>query len=567
MVIVPIGALALLGVRLVHQQGEIAQHQVSALLEDRLREVDGSVRRFIEERERELGRIARTLPIEVGATRDALAALDRPVDLLVFDSTGALLHPRDELPTPTETALLERTRDLRESGALWDDVARAREAPSTERATSRRHGWYGYQHDGSWYLLAWFDLAGAHCVPVVPIPNERRWGRAPGPPACGGFNDRVVVIEVPQITLLSDLVAYLPETSTGDESRSPSRTTLLDATGTPVYHWGSYEPPPNEGPRASYPLGAPLEAWSLEHYSPESALPTFATGAAFSLGLGLLAVALALVALAVYLYRMRTSEMRVAAQRVSFVNQVSHELKTPLTNIRLYAELLAAELGLDDLDDGDLDDDAGPDAAAARHLSVITSESQRLSRLITNVLTFARGQEGRLAVNPRPRSLDDVVRGTRATFGPSLERADVAVHLELGAPGEVLVDADAVEQILANLLNNVEKYAREGRGVWISTRSDGDRSIIRVADRGPGIPDGQRDKVFEPFHRLSDRLTEGVAGTGIGLDIARQLARLHGGDLRVVDSDVGACFELSLHTPPPASPIAPPSPTPTRRGG
>lgn len=548
MVVVPIGALTLLGVRLVHQQGEIAQHQVSALLEDRLREVDGSVRRFIEERERELARVARTLPVEVDATRDALAALDRPVDLLVFDSVGALQHPRDEIPTPNEAALLERTRTLRRSGALWEEVARARDAPSTERAASRRHGWFGYEHGGSWYLLAWFDLAGAPCVPVVPIPTERRWGRTAGPPACGGFNDRVVVIEVPQITLLSDLVAFLPETSTGDESRSPSRTTLLDATDTPVYHWGSYEPPPSEGPRASYPLGPPLEAWSLQHYSPESALPTFATGAVFSLGLGLLAVALALVALAVYLYRMRTSEMRVAAQRVSFVNQVSHELKTPLTNIRLYAELLADELGLDGVDD-----DVDPEDPAARHLSVITSESQRLSRLITNVLTFARGQEGRLSVNPRPRALDDVVRATRATFGPSLERADVAVHLDLAAPELVLVDADAVEQILANLLNNVEKYARDGRGVWISTARVGDRAIVRVADRGPGIPEGQRDRVFEPFHRLSDRLSDGVSGTGIGLDIARQLARLHGGDLRVVDSEVGACFELSLHTPPAAT--------------
>ena len=138
---------------------------------------------------------------------------------------------------------------------------------------------------------------------------------------------------------------------------------------------------------------------------------------------------------------------------------------------------------------------------------------------------------------------------TRATFGPTLEQAGVAVKLELAAPAVVHVDADALEQILANLLNNIEKYARSGGEARIATSQAGDTTTLRISDKGPGIPEAQRERIFEPFHRISDKLSDGVSGTGIGLDIARRLARLHGGDLRVVESAVGAAFELTIHTP------------------
>jgi signal transduction histidine kinase len=111
-----------------------------------------------------------------------------------------------------------------------------------------------------------------------------------------------------------------------------------------------------------------------------------------------------------------------------------------------------------------------------------------------------------------------------------------------------MLDPDAVEQIVGNLLSNVEKYA-PGAPVTVTTALEGDRAILTVHDGGLGIPPGEREAVFAPFVRLSDRLTEGVAGTGIGLTIARTLARLHGGELRIVATDVGACFEATLAAP------------------
>ena len=95
---------------------------------------------------------------------------------------------------------------------------------------------------------------------------------------------------------------------------------------------------------------------------------------------------------------------------------------------------------------------------------------------------------------------------------------------------------------------NVEKYAADGKLLRISSQSSADRTVIEVVDSGPGIPSKQHDQIFQPFHRSTDRL-EDTAGTGIGLTIARQLARLHGGELDLVEGGGGATFRLELATP------------------
>jgi signal transduction histidine kinase len=211
---------------------------------------------------------------------------------------------------------------------------------------------------------------------------------------------------------------------------------------------------------------------------------------------------------------------------VSFVNQVSHELKTPLTNIRMYADLVEADL------------DGLPDEAADEirpRLGVIQSESERLCRLIANVLTFARRQRKTLRLSPAPCCIDEVVQDVVARFRPALERLGVECEFSAGAGKIVSADADVVQQIVGNLISNVEKYAAAGQWMSIATREEGGRTIITVADRGPGIAPALRELIFEPFWR-GDHGIHGVAGTGIGLAIARELARLHGGDVTLVHS-------------------------------
>jgi signal transduction histidine kinase len=246
-----------------------------------------------------------------------------------------------------------------------------------------------------------------------------------------------------------------------------------------------------------------------------------------------------------WLYRESTREIRLGTERVSFVNQVSHELKTPLTNIRMYAELLEEHLD-------------GGDRTARRHLGVVVGESQRLGRLINNILTFSRTERGRLTLHPTPGIVDDIVRDIVEQFRPALTERGVTIAFDAGAPARVLVDADALSQIVGNLLSNAEKYA-PGSPLRVSTsttaqagaaRSATTTTTIAVKDGGPGIGRADAERVFRPFVRLGAEVHEAAPGTGIGLGIARDLARLHGGDLRLrVDAgSSGACFEITLLT-------------------
>ncbi|HEY1081016.1 MAG TPA: HAMP domain-containing sensor histidine kinase, partial [Prosthecobacter sp.] len=228
-------------------------------------------------------------------------------------------------------------------------------------------------------------------------------------------------------------------------------------------------------------------------------------------------------------------EFRLAQQRVSFVNQISHELKTPLTNIQLYTEMAASRI------------EDGGDSIAQRHLRVVETETARLSRLIQNVLNYARQQRDKLGIQLKPTVLDEVVTRAVGNWRALLESKGFHVHTSLNGPPQMKADADALEQILGNLLSNVDKYAAHGKWVSIRTEAAGSTARVIVEDRGPGIPGGKRRMVFEPFERLRSDLNEGVSGTGIGLTISRELADLHGGSLEVCSLyKDGARFILTL---------------------
>jgi signal transduction histidine kinase len=134
-------------------------------------------------------------------------------------------------------------------------------------------------------------------------------------------------------------------------------------------------------------------------------------------------------------------------------------------------------------------------------------------------------------------------------FRPALLAQGIEVFLAPGASRRAAVDADILEQILGNLLSNAEKYAAGGQRLDVTTRQTEGQAEVVVHDHGPGIPERERERIFDPFYRIGSALTEGVSGTGIGLTISRELARLHGGDLALVPSSEGACFRLTLACP------------------
>lgn len=247
-----------------------------------------------------------------------------------------------------------------------------------------------------------------------------------------------------------------------------------------------------------------------------------------SAGRGVLLVSVVMVALFVatilasgtlLLTQARRSESE-AMRKTSFVANVSHEFKTPLTTIRLYAELL---------EQGRVRDVSQQQG----YLQIIGAETGRLTRLVNNVLDFSRLEQGRKKYAMESRDIAADVARIIDTQEPRLrEEGMVLIRSLPGAPVLAQVDRDAIEQILLNLLDNACKYAAAGREVEVRLETKPGGVRLTVSDRGPGVPTEHRAKIFEKFHRIDDTLTAGKAGTGLGLGIARQLARGMGGDLR-----------------------------------
>lgn len=259
---------------------------------------------------------------------------------------------------------------------------------------------------------------------------------------------------------------------------------------------------------------------------------------------GLAAVVLLLLGL--FLFIQQTRAIRLAEERVTFVNRVSHELGTPLTNILLNLDLATEAL-------------SQRPAESERRLRLIGEEVRRLARLVSNVLTFSRGERKTLQLQSRACVPDEVIEQMLSQFLPSLERRGFAVEWQKGAHERVVLDPDALAQITGNLLSNVEKYAATGGWVALESHWEHERLRVRVSDRGPGIPVHLQSRIFQPFERVGQNLDEGSSGTGLGLSIARDLARRMGGDLLLLPATQGAVFECEMAAPAHLSLIEPSS--------
>lgn len=245
---------------------------------------------------------------------------------------------------------------------------------------------------------------------------------------------------------------------------------------------------------------------------------------------GSLALALLVAGLGIGANSQQRRTAKLAAQRVSFVNRVSHELRTPMTNILLNLDVI---------------EESVPDSATSR-FGLVREEAGRLSRLIENVLTFSRQEEGRLKLNAAPCMPAEVVSGIARQFEPALLRRGIRLaRTNEGPQTEAVLDADALAQITANLLSNVEKYAAGGAAAVHTRRTENDFTLT-VCDEGPGIAASEAGRIFEPFYRVDDRVQAGVSGTGLGLSIALDLAQRMGGTLKLIPSEKGACFEFRV---------------------
>jgi signal transduction histidine kinase len=232
---------------------------------------------------------------------------------------------------------------------------------------------------------------------------------------------------------------------------------------------------------------------------------------------GLLALTIALIISALFLLR---REQELGRLRSEFVSGVSHELRTPLAQIRMFAETL--RLGR-----------VRNEAERQRSLTIVDQEARRLTHLVENLLYFSRSEQQPQRITPGPIALGPLVREVAEGFSSLAAARDMRVEVTPGHEQAAYADADSVRQILLNLFDNAVKYGPAGQTIQVTLGMRDGRASLEVEDEGPGIPEKDRERVWQRFWRLDRDREAGVTGTGIGLAIVRELATLHGGGATV----------------------------------
>jgi signal transduction histidine kinase len=236
------------------------------------------------------------------------------------------------------------------------------------------------------------------------------------------------------------------------------------------------------------------------------------------------------------LWRDVRREVELADTRSRFVAAVSHELKTPLTAIRMFAETLY-EGGSPD------------DQTRSEYLETIVEESERLTRLLNNVLDFSKIEGGKKTYRMRAQSLEEIVRFSARAMRYPLEQGRFALHLDIQDDlPPARVDRDGIEQAILNLLANAMKYSGESRDIELRLRCQDGEAVIEVSDRGVGIEPSEVPRIFDRFYRVSTPENDHVPGAGLGLTLVQHIAEAHGGRI-VVTSTPGEGSTFSLFLP------------------
>jgi two-component system, OmpR family, phosphate regulon sensor histidine kinase PhoR len=230
-------------------------------------------------------------------------------------------------------------------------------------------------------------------------------------------------------------------------------------------------------------------------------------------------------------------EANLSELQADFISKVSHELKTPLTAIRLFAETLQR-------------DDASEESRA-KCSNLLVVESERLSKLIERLLDWGRMEAGRKIYELRPERVSDVLEDAVRAYAPHLELGgdlDFGVTTEDGLP-DVLVDRAAIADAIVNLLSNAQKYGGTPPRVRLEAKRVDGSVVISVSDNGSGIPRPEQRRIFEKFYRIDDRLSRTKEGSGLGLAIVKHVARAHRARVLVDSSEgKGSTFSLVLPT-------------------
>jgi signal transduction histidine kinase len=230
------------------------------------------------------------------------------------------------------------------------------------------------------------------------------------------------------------------------------------------------------------------------------------------------------------IYQSTRTIVDLSERRSQFVSSVTHELKTPLTNIRMYIEML--EQGI-----------ARTTEREQEYYRILDSEGARLSRLINNVLELSKLEQKQRHIDLQTGTFEDVISEVQAVMAEKIKQEGYVLNVEAAPTGSLQYDREVMLQVLINLIENSMKFGRSAarREISIRTRREQDGVKIMVSDTGPGIPRQDLKKVFDDFYRVENSLTRTTGGTGIGLALVKKFVRLMGGSVSAANNPGPGC--------------------------
>jgi signal transduction histidine kinase len=344
------------------------------------------------------------------------------------------------------------------------------------------------------------------------------------------------------------LVASKMKTVEGPTGFPPLTVTVFDGAGRVVYPSGGDAKQPYVHERTfqlvffdpelvtfAAPNERKPEIWRIRTGYGDQTIPQIIDGRARPQR-ALMAMLAGIMALGVFFVaRAAARELRVAEMKSTFVSSVSHDLKTPLALIQLFAETL--ELGrLKNTD------------RAHEYYRIINSEARKLTRLINNLLDFSKIEAGLRVYTKKPVNLTDLTRRVVESLDSQFRPNQFTVTSRLDGDVPVSIDEEAAVQALENLISNAMKYSPEHREIVVEVDREAGYGVVRVSDRGIGVPSRLQRKIFRKFYRIQTDAGSGPQGTGLGLAIVDHVMRGHDGFVRV-ESEPGRGSTFTLHFP------------------
>jgi len=225
-------------------------------------------------------------------------------------------------------------------------------------------------------------------------------------------------------------------------------------------------------------------------------------------------------------------EKHLANLRSDFISNVTHELKTPLTSIRMYAESLMMRRVTSIL-------------GQRKYLSVVINESERLKRMINNILEFSKMEKAKQEYHPVVSNLSEILQTAILDMNYWLEKNGFDLKKEIETDIKATVDPEKFYQVYSNLLSNAIKYSGDSRNIFVRLYKNGNSVVTEVEDEGIGIEEDKLAKIFEEFYRVEKHKAGNITGTGLGLTVVNEIVEAHRGNI-VVESEIGKGSKFSV---------------------